>query len=158
MQHMMAIFKYIGIFFVLAILLAGGWFGWQMYHGLKMDESSREFVNRQLPKLAKERWYGPVMRPLAHDAFMEAVSMKQWHDLSNYYYNHLGDLTQFGECDGQAMINYHNGEKITLAKYACEASFDKGQALIEVTLRPASETNEAWKILSINVKSPAFMK
>ena len=153
----MKVFKYIGLLTVLAVVAGGAWLGWQIYRGQELDETSRAFVEQGLPKLAQERWYGPHMRPLAHSKFMDAVSMEEWHNLSTYYYKHLGDLKEFGDCDGQAMLNYNNGERLLSADYTCDATFQKGTAMIEVKLLP--ETNDTdWKIIHLNVKSEAFMR
>ena len=151
----MKAFKYIGILFVVALVVGGAWFGWQMKQGAELDKTSREFVENGLPKLVEERWYGPYMRPLAHSRFMEAVSMEDWQRLSELYYSKLGPLKQFGSCDGQAKIMFNNGEKIVTADYACSAEFENESAQIQVTLMP--EKND-WKIIKINVLSDAFLQ
>ncbi|MCI5050332.1 MAG: hypothetical protein MRY32_08415 [Rickettsiales bacterium] len=148
--------KIVGILFLLALAGGGIWFGFQIKQGVKLDKTSRTFVETQLPKLAKNRWYGPHMRPIAHTKFMEAVSMEDWQKLSEKYYRALGPMQEFGECQGQAKIHYGDGGKLITADYACDAFFEKAAAKIEVQLTPeGADTN--WKIIKINIVSNAFL-
>lgn len=152
---MKKILMIVGALFLIGLIGGGGWLYLMIQEGQELDESSRRYVERNIPKLAKERWYGPHMHPLAHSAFMEAVSMEDWQRISILYWQKLGMLQNFPGCQGQANIMYNEDGKSVTAKYVCPAKFEKAEAVIEVTLQ---QENEQWKIIHLNVKSPAFLE
>ncbi len=140
---------------ILVLVLAGaGWFGWQIKNGIELDKTSRAFVETEIPALAEAKWYGGKLQPLVSEAFKQAVTVEDWQKVSTIYWQGLGALESYGPCDGQAMINFHNGQKLVTSEYVCEAQFEKGEAVVTTGL---IHENDAWKILKINVNSPAFL-
>ncbi len=143
---------------ILAIVLVvgGGIFFWMLAkEGVEADETSRAYVETNLKKLAEANWYGKVFAPMAHPLLQEAVTQKQWHDLSVSYYHTLGPLVQFGTCEGQASINFGDDGKEVSAAYECGAQFQNGDAVIRVNLL---KDGEAWKIVRLFVNSDLFVK
>ncbi len=144
----------VGAVFLIGLIGGGVWIASMISKGAELDASSRAFVEEKIPELARNKWYGPYMRPLAHSAFMEAVSMEDWQRISTLYWQKLGMLNDYGPCEGQATMNYTpEGEEIS-AEYVCDARFEKANATIE--LRLFIENND-WKLVNISVNSPVFL-
>lgn len=147
---------FLGIVLLVVLIGGGGWVWMTIQEGVKLDETSRLYVQTNIPKLAEGRWYGPIMRPMAHPALMQAVTQEQWHDMSVRYYRTLGAFKNMDTCQGQATINYTQAGKEVSAEYVCPAQFANAPALVKVTL--LKDTQNAWKIVKLYVESDAFLK
>lgn len=149
---MKRVFAALGVIFLLLIIAGGVWLYFTAQKGMKLDESSRSYVQSNMEKLAEANFYGKVFQPMASLALMEAVSQEEWHNLSVRYFQTLGELEEFGVCEGQAHIQIGDDPEVT-ANYKCPARFAKGDAMIDVTL---IQEDEVWKVMRIYVNSPLF--
>jgi hypothetical protein len=149
----------LGWVFAVLIVLACAGFGYAIYTGRQLDESSRRYVDGALPAIL-QTWSSdelikraaPELRQTATDAQMTAVFAKL---------SELGTLITYGGASGESNVKMQLGigttrsEKLATAHYVAHPEFEKGPAEVTVDL---IQDGSDWKIRGFNVNARALRR
>jgi hypothetical protein len=145
----------LGVIFLFLIITAGAGFAYlAKYVGPRLDASSKEYVNENIPKFIST-WNE---NELMSRASSELIAILKPGDIEKFLvmYSKLGKLKSYAGCNGEANIQLNIGSpNVITASYIANAEFEKGPATIQVQL---IQKEGKWEILSLYINSPVFMQ
>jgi hypothetical protein len=146
------VFLIVGGIIAVVLVLSVGLSGYAVYQGRGLDESSRQYVEQNIP---------PILTTWSRDELLkrgspELLKVAAGHPAQVEHFfqklSTLGALHSFGEPRGGADVTYteDNGKTIT-ANYVAQAKFANAEAKVSVKLVRLSGQ---WRILLFRVDSP----
>ena len=144
----------LGSLFLIIIVAIGALIGFAAYNGTKLDSSSKEYIEINLPSIIAP-WNALELDKRASLHFKMAVSTEQIDKLFQKL-SELGKNKFIGEPEGSSLMSYTTeaGKQIT-AKYVIPCSFENGEADIQILL---IMEEDQWLISGFHVDSPIFLK
>lgn len=146
----------VGGIVVLVLAMSAGLSGYAIYQGRGLDESSRQYVEQNIP---------PVLATWSRDELLQRgsprllkVAADRPAEVEHFFkkLSTLGALQSFGELKGGADVTYteDQGKTIT-ANYVATAKFANADAKVSVGLVRISGQ---WRIQLFRVDSPFLNK
>ncbi len=141
---------------VVVAVLSAGLSGYAVYQGRGLDESSRQYVEQNIP---------PILSTWSRDELLKRgaprllkVAADHPKEVEHFFQKltTLGALQSFGDVEGGADVTYTEeyGRTIT-ANYVASAKFTNADAKVSVKLVRLSGQ---WRILLFRVDSPYLEK
>lgn len=147
----------VGGLFLFLVLLAAGFFGYAAYQGRGLDESSKAYVEANVPPIIST-WSKDELLKRSSPELLKIVDEKPGQlDQLFQKLSKLGALKSLGDVKGDANIFFttKSGRVITAA-YVISAKFENGDARIAVRL--LQSPSGQWQFLLLNVNSPLFLQ
>lgn len=143
-----------GIIFLLALIAVGSLIGYAAYTGRQLDSSSQKYVDAAVPAIVSN-WSESELKARAAPQLLQASSPEQLTKIFSWL-SSLGPMNKYCGSKGESntFISPQQG-KVVSARYVACAQFEKGEAMINVTL--LQQENKSWLIAGFNVNSPALL-
>ena len=144
----------LGIFTALLITASGLGFYVLARDGAALDRVSKAYVEDSIVAVAAnwnvdELW----KRTIPH--FRQTTNVDDVRGLFDAARSALGPLVEYRGSEGEAAISVHPSNTIVSAKYVAKAHFEKGDALVQLTLL---KQGDAWMIEGFHIRSSALMR
>lgn len=136
------------------VVVAGGFFGYAIYAGGKLDASSKAYVDRVVPEIIST-WSPETLK---REASVELSQQVTGDELRSAFqtFSALGSLIAYRGAKGGSKISITpQTGKVTTARYAVDAEFEHGDAVIDVNL---VQRDGRWQVLGFFVKSDQLSK
>lgn len=138
------------------IIVAVCFMGYGLYQGQGLDESSKEYVETNVPPIIST-WSKEEFLKRSSPQLLQALNQKP--EVIDQLFNklsRLGSMKSFGDIKGEARLDYttNNGKVIT-ASYVAKAKFEHGEGQIAVRLIRQSGN---WQFLRFDINSPLFLE
>lgn len=150
------IFAVVGAIVVALVLVLGGFIGYAAYTGRGLDESSKQYVENNIPPILSTWSENELVKRASPELLKASEKQPGLVDKLFRKLSGLGALTRFGKVEGSSNISYttENGKVIT-ASYTAQAKFEHGKAQLRIRLiQRAGE----WRILGFWVDSPILLE
>jgi hypothetical protein len=147
-------FQVLGVLFVVLLLALGIFIGVAAHNGSKLDASSKEYVDANVPPIVNA-WSTTELLKRASPELRKVASPSQLTQLFAKL-SLLGSLTKYEGAKGDSFVSFTPKEgKVITANYEAAATFEKGPATIKIGL---IQESGQWMILKFYVDSPLFLK
>jgi hypothetical protein len=141
-----------GIFAAIIVVVAIGAV-FLIVKGLALDKESKEYADSSI-RAVSETWDIKQFQDRESKEFRSATPEKDLEQLFTAF-RKLGKLKEYKGSTGQAMMSATTQRgQMTTAKYAANADFEAGPAVIEINL---IKHGERWEILGFRVNSKVFL-
>ena len=150
------VFAIVGGIVVVVLLLSAGFSGYAIYQGRGLDESSRQYVEQNIPPILSTWSRDELLKRGAPKLLKVAADNPAAVEHFFQKLSTLGALQSFGDLKGGADVTYTEelGKTIT-ANYVATAKFANAEAKVSVRLVRLSGQ---WRILLFRVDSPFLNK
>lgn len=148
-----AIFKRLAWAMLFGVALMGACIGTAAYFGLKLDASSKAYVDATLPTILAA-WDVDKAVAQASPEMLASAPRERIEFLFGACARKLGPLREYKASQGDSKVSVYNGKKTTTAGYHVHAEFEHGPATIDVRL---VQQGEQWRLLSLNVNSDTLL-
>jgi hypothetical protein len=147
MKKPLAIF---GSIFIGLIVLAAIGLTLLIVKSIKLDKDGRRYADAVVPTIVSA-WSEKALLDRASPEFKEATTIDQLDRLFRWF-SSLGRLKSCEPAEGHTLMSTttQEGRKIT-AQYFVKATFQKGEAVIKLTL---IRHGEQWQIQGFHIDSP----
>lgn len=124
------------------------------YKGPALDESSKSYVEMNIPPILSKWSKGELLK--RSSAQLTEIVDKNPAELDRLFqkFSKLGAMKTFSHVKGEANIALSMRGKVVTAAYTADASFDNGNAKIDVRLVQAPDGE--WKLSFLNITSPVL--
>lgn len=141
---------------LILIIVAAYFIGYGLYQGQGLDESSKEYVEANVPPIVST-WSKEELLKRSSPELLQVLNQKPGEiDQIFLKLSRLGILNSFGDVKGEAKLDYTtNKGKVITASYVATAKFEHGEGQITVFL---IQQSGQWQFLSFNVNSPLFLQ
>lgn len=141
---------------VMAALMVGGAVGLFTLSrdGAALDAQSRAYVDDAVVKISRH-WDAGALWQRASADFRQTTTEDDLYAFFEAADDALGPLRAYRGARGEAVISFLDGGTRVSAKYIAEATFEKGDAEIQVL---AVKHGDAWRIEGFHINSAALMK
>jgi hypothetical protein len=149
--RMKKFFAVLGVIFLIIIVLGAIGFGFIAMRGSALDKESKAYADRAILAIVTT-WSEKELLDRASPEFDHAVSQVQLDQQFHRFFVGLGHLQRCEPAQGHSITSATTQAGIQVrAEYTANATFDKGAAVIDITL---IKHGDQWQILAFFVKSP----
>jgi hypothetical protein len=150
---MKKLFMTLGVIFLCIIVIGIIGFSIAAYHGTKLDKSSKAYVDKIAPLIISS-WNSKELVNRASPELLKAVPQDKWNAMFKMFSKKLEALKEYKGSKGDSFMNFSPVGKVITAIYIAQATFEKGNAEIKISI---IQHNEKWQLLGFYVNSPALM-
>jgi hypothetical protein len=143
------ILAFLGVAFLVFVLVAAALFGYFAYTGNKLDASSKAYVDEGVPAIVST-WSKAELVRRASPQLLQKISDDQVTQLFNTLSTKLGIFKSYDGAKGDSNVTFttQNGRMVT-ASYIAKATFQYGKAEIQIKL---IKPTDSWEILGFHVE------
>ncbi len=140
----------LGIVFVIVIAAIGSFIGYAAYNGNKLDASSANYINENIPPIISS--WNPQELIKRSSPELQKVATENQIDTLFAQASKLGAMKSFGKPKGDSNMSYTTqAGNQTTASYVIPVEFQHGKAEIKVKL---IQHDGQWQILGFHVDEP----
>lgn len=147
-------FMVLGVIFFCLIIAGTASFLVLNLLGGRFDKESKKFADEAITAIVS-RWEPMELISRAAPELLRATPADKIVSLFGTFLARLGPLKTYVGAKGQAGFSVSAKERTVTANYVAEASFEKADAVIRVTL---IRRGGAWQIFEFRVNSEAFVQ